>query len=55
MWFVECPRCKGTGHVVLEGQTEASACPRCLGTGKIDVKQEYQKILEEDEEAQVQT
>ena len=51
MWFVECPKCHGTGFTVPEGGNTPEPCPRCLGTGKIDVHAEHQRLLEEEEES----
>lgn len=31
----KCPRCRGTGCIMVDGMTAPTKCPRCFGTGNV--------------------
>jgi DnaJ-class molecular chaperone len=32
---MRCPRCKGTGSILVRGMTQPARCPRCQGQGRV--------------------
>ena len=40
----KCPRCKGSGSIMVRGMNRPEQCPTCKGTGKVETKDSLSSI-----------